>query len=187
MDLTVEREAELLAADAIGDVIEHWGFRKALGRVWTVLYLADDALGAAELGERLQMSAGAVSMSLTELQRWGVARRVWRPGERKEFFEAETDFWRMISKVIHEREQFLVHSVRERLERAKAMLKRAPHSARARSRAERLQRLLGFAQMGEMVIESFLASRRADFSEFGDLLQLARPAAAALGAKGRKA
>jgi hypothetical protein len=29
------RAAALLAADAIGDVIEHWGFRKALGRVWT--------------------------------------------------------------------------------------------------------------------------------------------------------
>ena len=30
----------------------------------------------AELGERLQMSAGAVSMALTELQRWGVVRKV---------------------------------------------------------------------------------------------------------------
>lgn len=185
MELTVEQEAELLAADAIGDVIEHWGFRKALGRVWTVLYLGDDAMSAAELGERLQMSAGAVSTTLAELQRWGVIKRVWRPGERKEFFEAETDFWRMISKVVHERERFLLRSVRERLERSRALLKRAPHTARARARLERLQRLLSFAEMGELVIESFLASRRADFSEFGNLLQLARPAAA--GQKGRKA
>jgi hypothetical protein len=57
--------------------------------------------------ERLQMSAGAVSMALTELQRWGVVRRVWRPGERKEFYEAETNFWKMISKVVQERERFL--------------------------------------------------------------------------------
>lgn len=185
MDLTVEHEAELLAADAIGDVIEHWGFRKALGRMWTVLYLGDDAMAAAELGEKLQMSSGAVSTTLAELQRWGVVKRVWRPGERKEFFEAETDFWRMISKVVHERERFLLRSVRERLERAKALLKRAPHTARARARLERLQRLLSFAEMGELVIESFLASRRADFSEFGNLLQLARPTAAH-GQKGRK-
>ena len=31
MEPTTETEAELLAADAIGDVIEHWGFRRALG------------------------------------------------------------------------------------------------------------------------------------------------------------
>jgi len=187
MELSQEHEAELLAAEAIGDVIEHWGFRKALGRLWTVLYLNDDAMCAAALGERLQMSAGAVSTSLAELQRWGVVKRVWRPGERKEFFEAETDFWRMISKVVHERERFLLRSVKERLERAKSLLKQRPGGARTRAKLDRLQRLLSFAEMGELVIESFLASRRADFSEFGDLLQLARPAVAAIaGQKGRK-
>jgi DNA-binding transcriptional regulator GbsR (MarR family) len=61
------REAELLAADAIGDVIEHWGFRKALGRIWTVLFLQAEPLPAAEVSERLAMSAGAVSGALTEL------------------------------------------------------------------------------------------------------------------------
>ena len=50
------------------------------------------SLSAAELAESLSMSAGAVSMTLAELQRWGVVRRVWKPGERREFFEAETDF-----------------------------------------------------------------------------------------------
>ncbi len=145
MTESVEREAEMLAADAIGDVIEHWGFRKPLGRVWTVLYLADDALCAAELGERLAMSAGAVSMSLTELQRWGVVRRVWKPGERKEFYEAETDFWKMISRVVHDRERSLAASVRERLESARGLLRRAldggqPRAHRARRPPPHLRR-----------------------------------------------
>jgi DNA-binding transcriptional regulator GbsR (MarR family) len=175
MSESVEREAELLAADAIGDVIEHWGFRKALGRAWTMLYLADDALGAAELGERLSMSAGAVSMTLTELQRWGVVRRVWKPGERREFYEAETDFWKMISRVVHDRERSLVTSVRERLEQSRALLRKAPSTAANRARVERVGRLHAFASMAESVIGSFLASRRADFSEFSNLLQLSRP------------
>ena len=97
--------AEILAADAIGDVIEHWGFRKVLGRVWTVLYLAGEPLPAAELADRLSMSAGAVSMAVNELLRWSVVKRVWRPGERKEFYEAETDFWKMFCKVVCERER----------------------------------------------------------------------------------
>src|SRR4051812_39133397 len=138
------REAELLAADAIGDIIEHWGFRKVLGRVWTVLFVAAEPLPAAVIGERLSMSAGAVSMSLTELQRWGVVHRVWRPGERREFFEAETDFWRMISKVFDERERLLSNSVRARLERATELLERAPQTEAVRTRIDRVQRLLSF-------------------------------------------
>ena len=45
-------EAELLAAEAIGDVIEHWGFRRVLGRVWTILFIAGEPLPAATIGER---------------------------------------------------------------------------------------------------------------------------------------
>lgn len=186
MEPTTDLEAELLAADAIGDVIAHWGFRKALGRTWTVLYLHGDALAASELGERLQMSAGAVSMTVTELQRWGVVRKVWVPGERRDFFEAETDFWKMISKVVQERERFLAVSVRERLDRAQAVLKRTSSGSAARAKLERLGRLMSFATMAETVIESFLASRRVDFGEFGNLLALGRQVTAAAAGKGRK-
>jgi DNA-binding transcriptional regulator GbsR (MarR family) len=164
-------EAELLAADAIGDVIEHWGFRKGLGRVWTMLFIAAEPLPAAAVGERLSMSAGAVSMALTELQRWGVVHRVWRPGERREFFEAETDFWRMISKVFDERERLLAESVRGRLTRAVALLEKAPSSAATTVSIDRVQRLLSFVIVAEAALDGFIKSRRVDFTRFGDLVR----------------
>jgi HTH-type transcriptional regulator, glycine betaine synthesis regulator len=164
-------EAELLAADAIGDVIEHWGFRKGLGRLWTVLFIAGEPLPAQAIGERLTMSAGAVSMSLTELQRWGVVHRVWRPGERKEFFEAETDFWRMISKVFDERERLLAESVRGRLEKAVAHLHKAPTSAESIRAIDRINRLLAFVVVAQTALDGFIKSRRVDFTRFGDLVR----------------
>src|SRR5262245_60744892 len=165
------REASLLAADAIGDVIEHWGFRKGLGRVWTVLFIAGETLSAGAIGDQLQMSAGAVSMALTELQRWGVVRRVWKPGERKEFFEAETDFWRMISKVFDERERLLAESVRARLERAVALLERAPQTEATRTSIDRVQRLLSFVIVAQATLDGFIKSRIVDFTRFGDLVR----------------
>lgn len=168
------QEAELLCADAIGDVIEHWGFRKALGRVWAVLYLETVPLSAADVAERLSMSSGAVSTTMTELQRWGVARRVWKPGERKEFFEAETDFWKMISKVVSERERFLADSVRSRLDKAAAAALEAPKSPRRAHVVERVKRLSAFANVAQTVLDSFIQSQRADFQRFGNLLQIAR-------------
>ncbi|HZF47938.1 MAG TPA: hypothetical protein VE093_04770 [Polyangiaceae bacterium] len=165
------REAELLAADAVGDVIEHWGFRKVLGRVWTILFIAGEPLPAASIGERLQMSAGAVSMALTELQRWGVVKRVWRPGERKEFFEAETDFWKMISKVFDERERLLAESVRERLERATSILRSLPDEAAVATGIDRINRLLAFVMVAQTALDGFIRSRRVDFTRFGDLVR----------------
>jgi HTH-type transcriptional regulator, glycine betaine synthesis regulator len=165
------REASLLAADAIGDVIEHWGFRKGLGRVWTVLFIAGEALSAGAIGDQLQMSAGAVSMSLTELQRWGVVRRIWKPGERKEFFEAETDFWRMISKVFDERERLLAESVRARLEKAVTLLHGAPPSPARATAIDRINRLLAFVIVAQTTLDGFIKSRRVDFSRFGDLVR----------------
>lgn len=178
MRVSVERPraavlAEELAADAVGDFIEHWGFRKALGRIWTVLYLAGEPLPAAELQQRLQMSTGAVSMSLAELQSWGVVRKARRAGERRTYFEAETDFWKMISRVIDVRERQLARSVRERLEDARAAL--AARGTPDAGRSDRIGRLLSFARVGEAVIDSFLASRRADFTGFIDVLARVRP------------
>jgi DNA-binding transcriptional regulator GbsR (MarR family) len=165
------REAELLAADAIGDVIEHWGFRRVLGRVWTMLFIAGEPLSAADVGERLQISSGAVSMSLTELQRWGVVRRVWRPGERREYFEAETDFWKMISRVFDERERLLAESVRGRLEQAAALLRSTPESAAARVSIDRVNRLLAFVIVAQTALDGFIKSRTVDFTRFGDLVR----------------
>lgn len=172
-------EAELLAADAIGDVIEHWGFRKPLGRVWTVLYVSLVPLSAAEIAEALSMSTGAVSMTLAELQRWGVVRRVWKPGERREFFEAETDFWKMISKVVSERERFLAQSVKQRIDDAIARASHGQRTPRARHVVERLKRLSSFASVASTVLDSFIESQRADFQKFGNLLSFVRGTKAA--------
>jgi DNA-binding transcriptional regulator GbsR (MarR family) len=117
------------------------------------------------------MSAGAVSMALTEMQRWGVVHRVWRPGERREFFQAETDFWRMISKVFDERERLLAESVRGRLERAVALLERAPRSEATRVSIDRVERLLSFVIVAETALDGFIKSRRVDFTRFGDLVR----------------
>ena len=40
---------EAMAIDAVGNVIEFWGFKRNQGRVWALLYLRNEALTAAEL------------------------------------------------------------------------------------------------------------------------------------------
>src|SRR5262245_7928343 len=96
--------AVLKVADAIGALIEGWGFKRNMGRMWAVLYLEDHPLSAAELGERLGLSTGAVSMLLAELMQWGIVKKAWVVGERREFYEPETAIRKVVLRVVLERE-----------------------------------------------------------------------------------
>jgi DNA-binding transcriptional regulator GbsR (MarR family) len=160
--------------DAVGALMEFWGFKRAMGRTWALLYLEDDALSASDLSDRLQLSAGAVSMTLAELERWGVVKRSKRMGERREYFEAETDVWKMISRVLRERELAQVERALDVFARAHAALgKNVPPGERARTEAlrDRLSTLTELARIGRGLLQSIVEQGRIDL---GPLTRLAR-------------
>ncbi|MFO0658959.1 MAG: polyprenyl synthetase family protein [Polyangiaceae bacterium] len=76
--------SEVLVSDVVGRLIEFWGFKRNMGRVWAVLYLNEAPLTAPDLRDRLCLSAGAISMTLAELTRWGVVKKVWVQGDRRD-------------------------------------------------------------------------------------------------------
>lgn len=160
--------ARLRLIDTVGRLMEFWGFRAPLGRVWTLLYLSPDPLGAADVADRLQMSAGAVSMTLGELGKWGTIRKAWRPGERRDFFEAETSIWKMITRVLRERELGLVRDTAEALAAAEEALTAAARSGdrdlkrRVSFMRDRLVRLRLLTQVGETLINAVVAGEAVD-------------------------
>jgi DNA-binding transcriptional regulator GbsR (MarR family) len=98
------KRSMLQVANMVGDLIEFWGFRRNMGRLWCVLYLHEKPMSAEELRNFLEVSSGTISMTLGELQQWQVVRKVKVAKERREYFEAETDIWKMVSRVFRERE-----------------------------------------------------------------------------------
>ena len=140
-------ESERIVSDSVGRLMELWGFKRNMGRVWTVLYLASEPLSARQLRERLQLSSGAVSMTLTELSRWGVVHKIWVQGDRRDFYAAEANIWKMISRVIRERERAEISQAIEAFEDALVALDRHEEDERtarprlgARARAARTHR-----------------------------------------------
>jgi DNA-binding transcriptional regulator GbsR (MarR family) len=131
---------------------------------------------AAEIRQKLDASVGNVSMALTELRKWGVVKKVWLPGDRRQRFAAEVDVWRMISNVLAARERGLLDSVRERLERVTELLRaaRRPGDAHATTRVERAQKLLSLTVTAQTLLESFLATRRFDANPIAAVLALPR-------------
>jgi len=160
--------AEQLLSDAVGRLMEFWGFKRHMGRIWTVLYLGDEPLSAAELRDKLQLSAGSVSMALNELSRWGVVKKVWMHGQRREYFAAESNLWKMVSRVFRERELVEVNEAITAMEAAIAALAeplKSPDAAvraRADTQRARIQRLLDLALLGRKLLEGLLDTARLD-------------------------
>jgi DNA-binding transcriptional regulator GbsR (MarR family) len=155
-------------ADTVGGLMELWGFKRALGRMWAVLYLSPRPLSAQELGERLSMSTGSVSMTLGELVEWGVVNKTWRPGERRDYYEPETSIWKPISRVLRERELVGIRRAIESFEAALAAVAaavktRGPEEKKhLRFVAERIESILGLARVGEMLLGAILDGRKID-------------------------
>lgn len=113
-----EPPTDVQLATALGRLMAFWGFRRNLGRIWALLFLSPNPLSAQELCTRLQLSTGSVSMSLSELQRWGAVRKRPVQGERREHYEAEPDIWSTVARVLEQREVREIDQVREAIELA---------------------------------------------------------------------
>lgn len=153
--------AVLRVADAVGALMEAWGFKRNMGRMWAVLYLEDHPLTAADLGERLGLSTGAVSMLLTELLQWQIVKKAWVVGERREHYEAETSIWKMVSRVFRERELRWIRTALDAFEVATRELSPGK-DARKKLIGERVANLAQLAKVGAHLLESVLEGQAVD-------------------------
>ena len=180
-------ESRDLAIDACGRIAEFWGFTRTMGRAFGLLYLSREPLPQADIQARLGISAGSASMTLTALGRWGVVHKVWVRGQRREHYQAETDFWKMISGVLNERERREIGAAVEVVERAQAAARRVQAAGRAgaasaagrRAKAdadfvvERLVRLGEICRIGETMLDMLLGHLTLDVGRFRDVLKVA--------------
>ena len=157
-------QPELEVADSVGRLMEFWGFKRPMGRIWTLLYLSPEPLGASEIGESLRMSAGAVSMAVGELVKWGAVKKSWRPGERRDFYEAETSIGKLVQRVLRERELTLVKGFGDALDAAQRELG-VEHGKKPSALAwkrERLAELRRLSKLGEALLSALAAGKTVD-------------------------
>jgi DNA-binding transcriptional regulator GbsR (MarR family) len=172
-DVTVEN-AVLRVADTIGALMESWGFKRNMGRMWGLLYLERRPMSAQEIGERLTLSSGAVSTLIAELTQWSAVRRIWIPGERREYFEAETNIWKLVSRVFRERELRWINSSIETFAGALTDLRSVTPDDRQHQLAERIESLLALARIGAHLLTAILDGESIDVLPLKAMDELAR-------------
>jgi len=82
-----------------GNLGERWGVNRSVSQIHALLYSSERALTAEEIADTLNIARSNVSTSLRELQGWEIVRQVAVMGDRRTYYEAETDLWTLVSRI----------------------------------------------------------------------------------------
>ena len=82
-----------------------WGFPKALGAIFGAIYLSPVPINLDELVTQVGVTKGAVSTNVRQLERLGLIHKHVELGDRKDYYIAETDFWKVVRGLLREREK----------------------------------------------------------------------------------
>lgn len=83
----------------------HWGINRTMAQIHALLMISPKPVTQDDIMEQLDISRGNVNMNIRDLISWGLVDRVLLPGERKEYFSAEKDIWKVATQIIKERKK----------------------------------------------------------------------------------
>src|SRR3990170_8492744 len=98
-------EAKSKFIQAWGTLGSKWGINRTMAQLHALLLVSPDPLSAEEMMEELNISRGNVNMNIRDLMEWGLVEKIHKPGDRKEYFWAEKDVWKITRQVAKERKK----------------------------------------------------------------------------------
>ena len=102
-----------------GNFGTQWGINKTMAQVHALLLTSDEVLSTDDVMEALSISRGGANTNLRELMVWNLIYKVSKPGDRKEFFQAEKDIWEVAKRITRERKRREIEPLMMHLKRLK--------------------------------------------------------------------
>ncbi len=82
-----------------------WGINRTMAQIHALLLISPDPLTQDDVMAQLSISRGNVNMNIRDLIGWGLVERITIAGERKEYFSADKDIWKVATQIIKERKK----------------------------------------------------------------------------------
>ena len=159
--------------EGMSQISRFWGFPKGMGAIFAVLYLSPNPLALDEIVQQTGLTKGAVSTEVRALARLGLVHRSSKLADRRDFYEAETDFYKSIRSILKERQNSefdrAVASVKETLTK----LETAAGSEEERAfLVERVQALQSFFDAIDSLARAVVKLESLGFSNVQKILSI---------------
>lgn len=154
-----------------------WGFSKAMGAIYGAIYLSPAPLSLDEIVEQVGVTKGAVSTNVRQLERLGMIHKHLVIGDRKDYYSAESDFWKIIKSILQEREKsefdLALRSVNDSLEMVTSTQTLPEDAELATFYRTRMQAMQNFFKTLDSIVATALALEELRVSAIGRLFSSA--------------
>jgi HTH-type transcriptional regulator, glycine betaine synthesis regulator len=162
-DTAVFQQSSENLIQALGQLAENAGFNRMIGQIYALLYLSPTQLSLGEIAEKLGASKGNASLNTTSMERWGMIKRFNRPADRRDYYEADTDFWKVIRGIMRTREKKIMNDFRNSLAESLKEVKKHRGDKAGEFYEERLKHMLDFTTMFTRMLNAYVALERFNF------------------------
>jgi DNA-binding transcriptional regulator GbsR (MarR family) len=141
--------------NAWGTLGGNWGINRTMAQIHAYLMLSEKSLTTEEIMEELKISRGNANMNIRTLAEWGLIIKTHKAGDRKEYFEAEKDIWkvsRLIARERRKRELEPALKIMEELKSTKA------DDAATKKMQEQISAIYDFTKMADATLDKFITS-----------------------------
>lgn len=122
------REGKSKFIDSWGQLASEWGVNRTMGQVHGLLLISCDALSTDDVMEYLDISKGNANQNIRSLVDWGLAHKIRKEGDRKDYFVAEKDMWTILRAIIARRKRKELEPLIHILEDVSAVKSNCPES-----------------------------------------------------------
>lgn len=98
-------EAKQKFIEQWGILATQWGINRTMAQVHALLMISDRNLSTDDIMAELNISRGNANMNVRELMNWNLVRKAITPGDRKEYFTAEKDIWKVAMNIMEQRKK----------------------------------------------------------------------------------
>ncbi|MBL9121170.1 MAG: MarR family transcriptional regulator [Phycisphaerae bacterium] len=141
-----------------GEMGSRWGVPRTMAETHALLFVHGEPLHAEAIMDRLRISRGNVSMTLRTLVEWGIITRHHERGDRREYFRAEQDVWKLFATVARARKRREIDPLVEGLDRCKTAAARGREGARRSVHNARVDELLNAVRIVDGISERLVAA-----------------------------
>lgn len=119
---TALQESKNLLVRRWGELGGYWGINRTMAEIYALMFVSTEPLCTDDVMEQLHISRGNASMNLRALVDWGLIRRKHKLGQRREYFDADTDVWHMFETIMQERRRREVEPIISTIDRCEELV-----------------------------------------------------------------
>lgn len=138
-------EAKAKFIQTWGTLATQWGINRTMAQIHALLMISPEPLDTDAVMEQLQISRGNASMNLRDLMDWSLIYKYLKPGDRREYYIAEKDVWKIARQVAKERRRREITPVIEVLNDLKKVETDTPEAEAFHKVVSDLSNVVGFA------------------------------------------